>query len=140
MGGASRRFAVGVFAAYALWRCNEVFLAFISDATADLRPTAHATNLKYYERIRLAIRSYIELILAYGLVFRAASEFFGGVTITTIGYGDIHPTHWLPGFFTIYEFLNGVVLIVVSFTVYVSRSIAASEFSSHNADSDRPGR
>jgi voltage-gated potassium channel len=144
-----RKIAVGVLAAYALSRCNEIFIAFKTDATDHLRPKAPTTDLKYYERIQLAMRSYVELVLAYGLIFRATSEivggfcppldalsamYFSGITIATIGYGDIHPTHWFPRLVTVYAFLNGVVLIVVSFTVYVSRSIAANEFKGGGGD------
>ncbi len=107
---------------YALSRCNEIFIAFIRDATSHLRPRESLTGLKYYERVGLAMRSYVELILAYALIYRAVSEtvggfsppldmlssiYFSGVTIATIGYGDIHPTHWLPRVLTIYEVFNG---------------------------------
>ncbi|MBI2131255.1 MAG: two pore domain potassium channel family protein [Candidatus Tectomicrobia bacterium] len=143
IGGGYQSVVLFLLALYAFFRCNEIFFAFVCDATDHLRPNEHATDLKYYQRIKLAMRSYLELILAYGLVFRAISQFWGGfcppldiqsavylsgITIATIGYGDIYPTNLVARLMTIYEFLNGIALIVVSFTVYVSRSIAAKEF------------
>ena len=137
----------GATAYYAFSRRNEIFIAFILDATSHLRAVEHTTDLKYYERIQLAMRSYLELILDYAIVvlgvfnniggfsmccecsFNVLSAiYFSGVTIATIGYGDIHPIYWFPQLLAIYEVLNGIALIVVSFTVYVSRSVDAKEF------------
>ena len=53
--------------------------------------------------------------------------YFSGITIATIGYGDLVPKHSFSQFLAIYEVINGFVLIVVSFTVYVSRSISEGE-------------
>lgn len=134
---------VALAAIYSFWRCNEIFIAFVLDATSHLGPGEHATGLGYFERVGLAMRSYLELVLAYAVIYYGLSAFyaqfseslsvesalyFSGVTIATIGYGDIHPTHWVARLFTVYEVFNGISLIVVSFTVYVSRSVDAAEY------------
>jgi len=62
------------------------------------------------------------------------------VTITTLGYGDIHPNS------TFYdipiqvassaEVINGFILIIVSFTIYVSKSLEAQEYNSDEKITD----
>ncbi len=133
---------------YAFFRVNEVFLAFVRDARSHLKPIKHKSSLKYHERIPLAMRSYVELIILYGIIYFSLNMicssllcggkpcsvciwnaiYFSGVTITTLGYGDIAPGDIGSQFFTIYEVINGFSLLIVSFTVYVSRSIAANEY------------
>lgn len=133
---------------YAFFRVNEVFLAFVRDARSHLKAIEHKSSLKYHERIPLAMRSYVELIILYGIIYFSLNMifsslmsggnpcsisiwnaiYFSGVTITTLGYGDISPGDISSQFFTIYEVINGFSLLIVSFTVYVSRSIAATEY------------
>lgn len=134
---------------YALSRINEIFIAFTNDASSHLRTEKTSSSLKYHERIPLAMRSYLELILLFGVVFFGFhlwfdgvscgndkipcvisiwdGIYFSGVTITTLGYGEITPNDYLSKFFVIYEVLNGFTLIVVSFAVYVSKSISNNE-------------
>lgn len=134
---------------YALSRINEIFVAFIKDASSHLRTKEHSSTLMYHERIPLAMRSYVELILLFGLVYFGLNSWFGslscssechkcavsilqatyfsGVTITTLGYGEMTPNNLVAQAFTIYEVLCGFTLIVVSFTVYVSKSISENE-------------
>ncbi|WP_321405021.1 potassium channel family protein [Maridesulfovibrio sp.] len=128
-------------------RCNEIFIAFYSDACVRMKPYAYSRSfLLPYERIQLALKSYLELIFNFALLYlmlpvrfwvsaspcpcemvknlanapKLLSDFlyFSGVTITTLGYGDISPTHWWPQFLSVYEVLCGIILLVVSFTVY----------------------
>lgn len=133
---------------YAFSRVNEVFIAFVKDATSHLRKEEHSSSLKYHERIPLAMKSYIELIVLYGVIAFTLHFFYGvmscgsgvctlnvwqsiyysGVTITTLGYGEITPTSWSSQMLAIYEVINGFSLIVVSFAVYVSRSISGEEY------------
>ncbi|NTW53532.1 MAG: two pore domain potassium channel family protein [Chlorobaculum sp.] len=135
---------------YAFSRVNEIFIAFVKDATSHLRKENHLSSLKYYERIPLAMRSYVELIILYGIIVFGLNLFFNamrcnsdsgicilsvwdaiyysGVTITTLGYGEITPVSFWTQIMAIYEVINGFSLIVVSFTVYVSRSISSNEF------------
>ena len=173
---------------YAFSRVNEIFIAFVRDAREQLKPPLNQSKLKYYERIMLAMRSYVELILLYGilqfilsfsfssgnhiaetifssmgfgyflqyitpdyinlfhcqpLTFNSTNNpsavdsawdaiYFSGITIATIGYGDLTPKCSLAQFLSIYEVVNGFVLIVVSFTIYVSRSIVNEEFKDKN--------
>jgi len=153
---------------YALSRCNEIFYAFVRDATSHLmRPKEkNATTLKYYERIQLALRSYLELVIDYAILFFSLSIvlysfreearldcikcltgeptdklqtmvdalYFSGVTIFTLGYGDITPHDSISRFLALHEIANGIVLIVVSFTVYVARSIQDNESASKQSD------
>jgi voltage-gated potassium channel len=135
---------------YAFSRVNEIFIAFVKDATSHLRKMEHSSNLKYYERIPLAMRSYIELIILYGVIafvlhslFHSMScgddsancalnmwqaIYYSGVTITTLGYGEITPNDFMSQLIAIYEVINGFSLIVVSFAVYVSRSVSSEEY------------
>ncbi len=139
-------------------RCNEIFFAFLTDAYDKLKPNAsNSSSLLPYERIQLALKSYLELILDFALLYwilpvnfwissslcpREMVEnivnapvslvdflYFSGVTITTLGYGDISPTHWWPKFLSVYEVLCGFILLVVSFTVYTGLNSESGEIS-----------
>ncbi len=44
--------------------------------------------------------------------------YFSGVTITTLGYGDISPSHIVPQLLTVFEVICGFSLLIVSFTIY----------------------
>ena len=97
-------------------------------------------GLHYYDRLKLAFRSYLELILDYGIMYYILSGFnmweniyfdsefnsileaiyFSASTITTLGYGDFAPISFVSQMFCSYEVINGFTLIVVSFTVYVN--------------------
>lgn len=133
---------------YAFSRVNEVFIAFLNDAYSkiDSKKKSQST-LSYSTRIKLALKSYLELILDYGLIYYVISRFkvsidthpiggdkfvnsiktiidaiyFSGVTITTTGYGDILIDSWFK-LFSVYEVLNGMLLLVVAFTVYISKA------------------
>ncbi|MGY3901370.1 potassium channel family protein [Aeromonas lusitana] len=117
-------------------RCNEIFLAFIADALDKSEGKVSSSLLSYRERIELALKSYIELILNYSLIYLLIPKewfnksfesvldtiYFSGVTITTLGYGDYSPTHWLPKILIIHEVLVGFTLIIVSFALYVGKA------------------
>jgi hypothetical protein len=60
--------------------------------------------------------------------------YYSGVTITTLGYGEITPCHFISQLMAIFEVNNGFSLIVVSFTVYVSRSISEQEYKQSDDD------
>lgn len=93
--------------------------------------------LKNHDRLRLSFRSYFELIVNFAILYLVTpiafwkdcrmldgileSGYFSGVTITTLGYGDITPAHWFPQFLTVFEVLCGFVLIVVCFAVYLQQ-------------------
>ncbi|SFC92591.1 Ion channel [Thiohalospira halophila DSM 15071] len=127
-------------------RCNEILFAFILDALEKTTSpedggVTHKTNLTYRKRISLSLLSYIELMLNYALIyFILPREWFGddsfntildaiyfsGATITTTGYGDFSPSHWIPQMLTIHEVLTGFSLIVVSFAIYAGRGSSPS--------------
>lgn len=50
--------------------------------------------------------------------------YFSGITIATIGYGDISPQHWLAQLLTIFEVFCGLVLLLVAFAVYTTQGLA----------------
>lgn len=133
---------------YAFSRVNEIFISFIEDASSHLKYEERSSTLKYHERIPLAMKSYLELIILYGVIAYALQLFqktmfccggfnceldvwktiyYSGVTITTLGYGDITPNHFITELMAVYEVANGFSLIIVSFTVYVARSISDQE-------------
>jgi voltage-gated potassium channel len=137
---------------FILWRSIsrvlEIFYAFYRDAHTHLvssKKDNNTSGLQYHERIKLALYSYAELIFLYALIFYIFSGifsafsalafkdmvidmidavYFSGVTITTLGYGDILPNVWVTKLLAVFEVLNGFALIIVSFTVYVSRAIS----------------
>lgn len=91
--------------------------------------------LKNHDRLKLSFRSYFELIINFAILYLLTpigfwkdcrmpvdvleSGYFSGVTITTLGYGDITPKHWFPQFLTVFEVLCGFALIVVCFAIYL---------------------
>ncbi|WP_122894116.1 potassium channel family protein [Arcobacter peruensis] len=136
------------FIAYALcvfillWsisRIIEITYAFINDARTHLEIKEPTSNIPYFKRIHLAMISYIELIILFAILYFCIDSlssafnlcnlnmidliYFSGVTITTLGYGDIQPDLWLTKLLSIIEVICGFTLIIVSFTVYVSRAI-----------------
>ena len=130
---------------YLISRANEVFIAFLADAIDQLSPKKDGFEpcLKYYERIPLAMKSYIELMLVFGILYYLLNLFtvsfankyyiwdmvyYSGVTMTTLGYGEIVPTHFLSKYLSIYSVINGFSLLIISFTIYVSRSIEDKEY------------
>lgn len=132
---------------YCFSRCNEIFMAFIKDAFDKLNPDKRGKNgLQYYERIHLALRSYLELILDYAILYYILDTFFAFyqlatplfnkhlgdllnaiyfsvITIVAIGYGEYYPIHCWSKILVMYEIITGSLLLVVSFTVYVNLNL-----------------
>lgn len=114
-------------------RVNEVFYAFLHDSLDRIRGRPPTIPLQVADRIILAGRSYLETIINFGLIhylvfssdfsrsFRDILEavYFSGVTITTLGYGDLTPCGALPQMLSIYEVLIGYVLVVVALGAYL---------------------
>ena len=149
------RVLVWVWSVLLLSRCSEVFYAFLIDAYDKVKENNitngysasekyhwfvrqfHNEKIEMHHRLALAFRSYIELVINFGILYsiqpseywkaNAQPEdivnalYFSGVTITTLGYGDITPIHWFPQFLTVYEVLCGFSLIVVCLAVYLSK-------------------
>lgn len=128
-------------------RCNEIFMAFIKDAFDKLDPNKREANgLAYYERVQMALRSYLELIINYAILFYVldacskqygyisqvfnkpfgdmlSAIYFSVITVVAIGYGDVYPIHPFGKFLVCYEVMTGTLLLVVSFTIYVNLSL-----------------
>tara|TARA_Y100000758_G_C15926967_1_gene377272 strand:- start:16 stop:720 length:705 start_codon:yes stop_codon:yes gene_type:complete len=127
---------------FLLSRAIEITKAFLGDAIDKLNGDLPNSDLKYGERLKLALTSYIELIINFGTLyflmpvcffkdsykFNSVLEaiYFSGVTITTVGYGDISPSIWFLQFLTVFEVLSGFSLIVVCFTIYSSLALSRS--------------
>jgi voltage-gated potassium channel len=93
------------------------------------------TKLKNHDRLILSFRSYFELIINFSIIYYLLpcshwgskeeslgiikAAYFSGVTITTLGYGDVYPRHWFSQFLSIFEVLCGFTLIVVCLAVYL---------------------
>lgn len=146
-------FILGIYPLWAISRTNEVFMAFIKDVFDKLDPKKRKKNgLQYYERIALALRSFSELIIQYallyflfdtyfnyyGLQYRLFNQplqdpltalYFSLITIVSIGYGDYYPIHPIGKLLVMYEIINGLLLLAVSFTVYVGLDLDEKEAS-----------
>ncbi|EKP0300689.1 potassium channel family protein [Aeromonas veronii] len=125
---------------FLLSRAIEITKAFLGDAIDKLNGELPNSDLRYGERLKLALTSYIELIINFGTLyflmpacffkdfhkFNSVLEaiYFSGVTITTIGYGDISPNIWFLQLLTVFEVLSGFSLIVVCFTIYSSLALS----------------
>jgi len=152
----SKGYLTWFWSVFLLSRCSEVFYAFLFDAYDKIKPSTssfleqteeakchwlkrqfHNQPIEMHNRLVLAFRSYIELIINFAMLYVIQPEsywkpeahpddvvnalYLSGVTITTLGYGDITPIHWFPQFLTVYEVLCGFSLIVVCFAVYLSK-------------------
>ncbi|MCK8825848.1 potassium channel family protein [Fuchsiella alkaliacetigena] len=139
------RIAFFLISYYAVSRVIEIFLALLLDSLDKMKNKPHEKNLKYSDRYIIALKSYLELILNYGIIFYALSTnyaqylfaspqglfnksfnnifeatYYSVSTITILGYGDISPTHFLTQLFSIFQVLTGVFLLIVTFTIYVT--------------------
>jgi len=132
--------------AFLMSRNNEIFWAFLKDAFDKMdsgeterqkkeEPKA-PSNLTPKDRIVLSLKSYLELVLNFSIIYALLDKslwnsdlplsmtdfiYYSGVTITTTGYGDVTPKHWLPQFLSVYEVFCGVILLVVCFAIYAGR-------------------
>ena len=127
---------------YLASRCNEVFLAFYFDAFDKLRVNQRPSSaLAWSMRVRLALNSYGELILDFAVLYavlpidmwqvdpQRPHTFtdlltYSALTITTSGGGGFVAKHWVPQLMTVYEVMCGLILLVVSFTIYIGRGLA----------------
>lgn len=134
---------------YLLSRCTEVAYSFLKDAGDKLRvEKASASALRWHERVRLALNSYCELILNFGLLYGllpasvwsddpkiervAGAIWYSANVITTSGGGGFVPagSAWQGAILqalTVYEVGCGLILIVVCFTIYVGHGLAEFE-------------
>ena len=122
-------------------RVNEIVYAFYGDASARISRAKPRTPLRASQRIKLAMRSYLSLTLNFAAIaFFLPSRYyhpcfekfhdalyFSGVTIATLGYGDITPLRMASKFLSVYEVFAGVLLVVVALGVYISRLEAKND-------------
>lgn len=91
-------------------------------------------KLKNQDRLILSFRSYFELIINFAIIYSLLPKdfwkggdslnileamYFSGVTITTLGYGDVSPQNWFSQFLSVFEVLCGFSLIVVCLAIYL---------------------
>lgn len=122
------------FLALAFWRCNEITIAFVRDANRELDQSEPKTTLTRGQRIKMAMRSYVGLHLNFAVIYYFVPRslfdpkftnfvealYFSGVTLATLGYGDIKPAHYVSQLLSLYEVFAGLLLVVVAFAVYLS--------------------
>lgn len=117
-------------------RVSEIFYSFLYDVLEKLNSSYKFSFFNFKERIKLAFNSYIELIVNYTLMYWIIYSNFGlfnkenlslinllyysCVTITTLGYGDIFSTNEFVQLLSVYEVFNGMLLVIVCFTIYIS--------------------
>ncbi|MFW5976443.1 MAG: ion channel [Bacillota bacterium] len=131
---------------FAISRSLEIFIDFLRDSIDKMinKPVIKQ-GLTYTDRYILALKTYLELILDYGIIYYAFNtnyahhllhtgqnlfiknfdSIFEAVylsvnTITILGFGDIYPTHPLTQLISVFEVLTGVFILIVTFTIYVT--------------------
>jgi voltage-gated potassium channel len=136
------RMAYGVMVALIVWlfplsRSNEIFFAFLEDAYDKVSHKEASSSLLFSDRIRLALHSYLELLADFAIIYYVVPKewfsnplesiwdalYFSGITITTLGYGDIYPTAVVPKGLVVYEVFCGFILLIVSFAIYAGRGM-----------------
>lgn len=152
-------YAICVFIGWLIFfsRAFEIFKAFLDDAAEKLNQRPSSSDLGYGDRLRLAFNSYIELLVSFGVLyyilpsclfkggdtpfhFTSVMEaiYFSGVTMATVGYGDISPAHWLTQSLVVFQVFCGLTLALVSFTVYTSLALTSSNASSEGTSDGKP--
>jgi len=127
----------------AFFRIGEIVFAYYYDAMDRLNGIQNVRPLTSADKVRLVLKSYLSLIINWALIYFAMpmSQFhtpmtdkcsysyeftsfmdalyFSGVTITTVGYGDILPTGpWSRGL-SICEVLVAVLVLVIALGTYL---------------------
>ena len=115
---------------YAYSRINEITYAFYRDALSPSKDS----DLEVTDRIRMAMRSYYGLAFNFALLyyffpipnlFKPSFNsffdafYFSGITLATLGYGDIVPIHGLSRFLALCEVFTGILIVAVAIATYV---------------------
>jgi hypothetical protein len=115
---------------YAYSRINEIAFAFYRDPLSRAKESDLANN----DRIRMAMRSYFGLAFNFALLYYFVpiagmfkeplcsffeAFYFSGVTLATLGYGDVLAVHWVSRLLALYEVFAGILLIAVAIATYV---------------------
>ena len=117
------------------WSRNwEIVIGIFHDSFRSLAGIGPDSDLNTLQRVRLAMLNYVELamhcaILYYfipvsGMFKPALSGFFealyfSGVTITTLGYGDVTPDHLVGRLVVLFEVFSGLLILLFAISVYV---------------------
>ncbi len=115
-------------------RINELLIAFYQDAFEQLRGADSGTKITSIQRVGYLVGAYFEVAIQFGILYFCLLQgffnkefcsivqaiYFSAVTITTVGYGDIIPNHWLSQLACIYELAVGFVLIIFTLGSYLA--------------------
>ena len=121
----------------AFFRINELVYAFYRDAMDRIEGYRSSTKFTPGQRVRLLLWAYAELILQFSVIhfsiqtlsrgraYTGISDFasalyFSGVTVTTTGFGDIHPSETPARIASLFESVTDVLFIGLSLAVYLS--------------------
>ena len=128
-----------------IFRIFEITYAFLSDFKQQSNNHKTATQLTSADRIELAIISYLEVIINFAMINYAFTImldcglkpvdamsngifltfydalYYSGVTITTLGYGDLTPVNPVLKFLAVSEVLVGFVLVLLAIGIYMSK-------------------
>ncbi|WP_082160915.1 MULTISPECIES: potassium channel family protein [Burkholderia] len=121
-------------------RAIEIFTSFLLDATEKLNGRRSSSNLGFGDRLRLALNSYLEIMIGFGVIYYLAPNtffshefkniveaiYFSAVTMTTVGYGDYYPQHWTSQLLVILQIFCSLTLALVCFTVYTTLALAGT--------------
>jgi voltage-gated potassium channel len=118
-------------------RINEIAYAFYQDPLSRLANEIPFSDLLPIDRIRMAMKSYVGLGINFAIIFYFLplkdgftgdmstffdALYFSGVTLTTLGYGDIAPKNCIARAFALYEVFAGILLIAVAIGTYIGAS------------------
>ncbi|QDT49478.1 Ion channel [Symmachiella dynata] len=127
-------FVYGPLLLYAFSRCNEISYAFYNDAIRQLSSEPQTSMPTRKDRVVMTMRSYLGLTLNFALLYYFFpveglfkvkmnglfdAVYFSGVTVTTLGYGEIVPIHWCSRAMVLYQVFTGILLVVVAIGTYL---------------------
>ncbi|MCF6441050.1 potassium channel family protein [Pseudoalteromonas luteoviolacea] len=119
---------------YGVSRCNEIVIAFYKDTLRILSLKTQNSTLTSIDRLNMAMRSYVGLIINFALIYFYVpiaglfnepfrdffqAVYFSTVTLTTLGYGEIHPVNMLTEGLVIYQVLVGLMILLVAISTYL---------------------
>ena len=155
---------INILALLLLYFCQsrniEIFRAYLFDSIDKMRKnTAITSGLNYPERFVNALKSYLEIINNYALVFFILNNnsfkiistneniffnktlenileaiYFSANNVTILGYGEIYPTHPISQLFITFHVITGVFLLIVTFTIYVTLNFSSSYGTKENIE------
>jgi voltage-gated potassium channel len=99
---------------------------------------------KYDRKIAVAV-TFIASFLLFGTVLYHVLEgwsyvdafYFSGVTLTTVGYGDITPTHAISKILTVFFALGGVGIVLYSVSIIAQKYFEREEQRLHSIWQER---